>query len=318
MSDFPRRVDIYEEGPREGFQIEAGPIATADKVRLIEALAGTGLQHVQCVSFVNPLRVPGMADAELVANSIVRREDVSYTGLWLNQRGLERALATPLHVAGKVGLSASERFSLANTGKNLDSSIAEQRRMLGFCIEHGIAIDSGIIMTAFGCNIEGHIPVERVVERASQIIDLLAECGLKLPMLRLADTVGWANPNSIASVLGAIRERWPDLRLGLHLHDTRGLGMANALMGLSMGVDAFDSACAGLGGCPFAGHAGAAGNICTEDLAFMCEEMGIATGIDLDRLVECALMAEVIVGHPLPGKLMRGGTLQRWRNKLPA
>jgi hydroxymethylglutaryl-CoA lyase len=158
------------------------------------------------------------------------------------------------------------------------------------------------------------MPVARVVERIAQLFDLMQEFGLQLPVLRLADTVGWANPNAVACLVGAIRERWPDQRLGLHLHDTRGTGMANALMGLQLGVDTFDSACAGLGGCPFAGHAGAAGNICTEDLAFMCEEMGIATGIDLDALAACARMAEEIVGHPLPGKLMRGGTLARWRH----
>ncbi len=314
MSDLPRSVHIHEEGPREGFQIEPGPIATADKVRFIEALAATGLREVQCVSFVNPERVPGMADAEAVARAIRRREGVRYTGIWLNQRGMERALATPLDVAGAVQASASESFSRRNTGKGTAETLAEQRRGVAFCVERGIPIASGIVMTAFGCNIEGAVPVARVVERAAALIALLGEHGLELPLLRLADTVGWANPNAIASVVGAVRERWPALRLGLHLHDTRGTGLANALMGLQMGVDTFDSACAGLGGCPFAGHAGAAGNICTEDFAFMCEEMGIPTGIDLDALVECAHLAERIVGHPLPGKLMRGGTLGRWRH----
>jgi len=132
--------------------------------------------------------------------------------------------------------------------------------------------------------------------------------GLDSPELRAVDVA-----LKRVAVVGAVRERWPELRLGLHLHDTRGTAMANALMGLQMGIDTFDSACAGLGGCPFAGHTGAAGNICTEDLAFMCEEMGIETGVDLDALIACARMAEEIVGHPLPGKLMRAGTLQRFR-----
>ncbi|MDB5732854.1 MAG: hydroxymethylglutaryl-CoA lyase [Variovorax sp.] len=314
MSDLPHHVHLHEEGPREGFQIEPGPIVTADKVRFIEALAGTGLREVQCVSFVDPQRVPGMADAEAVAHAIRRREGVRYTGIWLNRRGMERALATPLDVAGALQTSASESFSLRNTGRDTAATLAEQRRTLAFCIERGIPIASGIVMTAFGCNIEGAVPVERVVARAADLVSLMEEHGLELPVLRLADTVGWANPNAIASVVGAVRERWPALRIGLHLHDTRGTAMANALMGLQMGVDTFDSTCAGLGGCPFAGHVGAAGNICTEDLAFMCEEMGIATGIDLDALVSCAHLAERIVGHPLPGKLMRGGTLGRWRH----
>jgi hydroxymethylglutaryl-CoA lyase len=134
-----------------------------------------------------------------------------------------------------------------------------------------------------------------------------------LDRVRLADTVGWASPAQVQRVVGMVREKWPDLRLGLHLHDTRGTGMANALMGLQMGIESFDSSCAGLGGCPFAGHKGAAGNICTEDLVFMCHEMGIETGIDLDALIECARMAEDIVGHALPGKIMHGGSLSKFR-----
>jgi hydroxymethylglutaryl-CoA lyase len=305
---------LHEEGPREGFQIEAGPIASADKVRLIEALAETGLEEVQCVSFVNPERVPGMADAELVAQSIRKREGVRYSGLWLNLRGMQRAMRTQLDIEGTIGTSASEAFSVRNNGKGLAALREAQRETLAFCVDHGIAVTRGIVTTAFGCNLEGTIAPATVVERVAQMLDTMTEFGLRLPILRLADTVGWAQPNAIAAVVGAVRERWPGLRLGLHLHDTRGTAMANALMGLQMGIDTFDSACAGLGGCPFAGHTGAAGNICTEDLAFMCEEMGIETGVDLDALIGCAQLAEDIVGHPLPGKLMRAGTLGRFRH----
>jgi hydroxymethylglutaryl-CoA lyase len=314
MSDLPRRVHLHEEGPREGFQIEVGPIASADKVRLIEALAETGLEEVQCVSFVNPERVPGMADAELVAQSIRKREGVRYSGLWLNLRGMQRAMRTQLDIEGTIGTSASEAFSVRNNGKGLAALREAQRETLAFCVDHGIAVTRGIVTTAFGCNLEGTIAPATVVERVAQMLDTMTEFGLRLPILRLADTVGWAQPNAIAAVVGAVRERWPGLRLGLHLHDTRGTAMANALMGLQMGIDTFDSACAGLGGCPFAGHTGAAGNICTEDLAFMCEEMGIETGVDLDALIGCAQLAEDIVGHPLPGKLMRAGTLGRFRH----
>lgn len=314
MADFPRRVHIHEEGPREGFQIEQGPIVTADKVRFIEALAGTGVAEVQCVSFVDPKRVPQMADAEEVAHAIKRREGVRYTGLWLNLRGMQRARKTPLDIGGQVGLSASESFSVRNNGKDTEGLLAAHRQTLDYLVENDIPLVSGIVTTAFGCNLEGAIPVQRVVQQAERLLAVVGEYGMKLPVLRLADTVGWANPKAIAAVVGAVRERWPEQRIGLHLHDTRGTAMANALMGLQMGVDTFDSACGGLGGCPFAGHAGAAGNICTEDLAFLCEEMGIATGIDLEALVECARLAESIVGHPLPGKLMRGGTLARFRH----
>jgi hydroxymethylglutaryl-CoA lyase len=315
MSDLPKRVRLHEEGPREGFQIETGPIATQDKVRFIEALAQTGLTHIECVSFVNPKKVPGMADAEQVAASVRKRAGVTYTGLWLNLRGLERAMQTPLDIEGVVGINASEAFGLRNAGTDTEASLRDTRASIAYFVEHGIPIVSSIMTTAFGCNFEGEISVARVLERAAQLKTVMNEFGLPLPVLRLADTVGWANPNAVASVVGALRDRWPDQRLGLHLHDTRGTGLANALMGLQLGVEHFDSACAGLGGCPFAGHAGAAGNICTEDFAFMCEEMGIATGVDLDALTECARMAETIVGHPLPGKLMRGGTLSRWRRQ---
>ena len=313
MSDWPQHIHLHEEGPREGFQIEPLPIATADKVRFIEALADTGLADVQAVSFVNPKRVPGMADAEAVAQAITRRPGVRYTATWLNLRGLERALQTPLDVHGSLQISASESFSQRNTGKDTAQTLQEQRLVLDFCRARGMPIKSAIVMTAFGCNLEGAIAPARVVERVEQLQALLAEYDMPLPYLRLADTVGWAHPNGVAAVVGAVRERWPDLTLGLHLHDTRGTAMANALMGLSLGVNHFDSSCAGLGGCPFAGHQGAAGNICTEDLVFMCEEMGIATGVDLDALIACAHMAEDIVGHPLPGKVMRGGGLSRFR-----
>lgn len=311
LSDLPKRVEIFEEGPREGFQIEAGAIASDDKVRLIEALAETGVKHIQCVSFVNPKRVPGMADADFVASQVRRRPDVAYTGIWLNLQGLERAMRTPLHVSGELQAYASESFGLNNSNRSTERMLAEQRKWLEFYVKNGIALESAVVMTAFGCNFEGRISPERVCDRVAGLVELTAEFGLTIPRMRLADTVGWATPDAVMRVLGMVRSRWPDLPLALHLHDTRGSGLANCFAGLSMGVASFDSSCAGLGGCPFAGHAGAAGNICTEDFVFMCEEMGIATGIDLDRMADCARMAERIVGHQLPGKVMRSGGLRR-------
>jgi len=311
--DLPKRVLIEEDGPREGFQIEKGPISTADKIEFIDALSETGLHAIQVSSFVNPARVPGMADALEVAEGIRKKPGVRYTANWLNLKGLQRAMASPLHVRPKLHISASERFERSNTNKGTADSMEEQRRMVEFCQENGLTDFAGIVMTAFGCNMEGAIPVERVCASAQAMMDLLGEYGMKLNYLRLGDTVGWATPQSIARVVGAVRDRWPDLEVGLHLHDTRGTGLANAYMGLTMGISRFDSSIGGLGGCPFAEHAGAAGNICTEDFAHMCEEMGIDTGIDLDKLIACAHMAERIVGHPLPGKVMRGGNLARYR-----
>lgn len=309
MPDLPRRVVINEEGPREGFQIEQAPIATADKVRFIEALARTGLRKIDCVSFVNPKRVPGMADADAVARSIRREPGVRYTGLWLNTKGLQRALLEPLDVVGAIRLTASDTFARNNTGMGRDETIAEQRRWLDIYAREGIEVEVGYVMTAFGCNYEGDVPVADVVAMVRTILTLADEYGAPVPRVYLADTVGHASPNAIARVIGAIRDEWPELPLGTHLHDTRGLGIANAWTAMTLGVDHFDATCAGLGGCPFAGHEGAAGNISTEELAFLCAEEGIETGIDLDALIECARMAEHIVGHPLPSKLIRSGAL---------
>ena len=313
MTDLPTRITIHEEGPREGFQIEAGPIATADKVRFCEALAETGLHEVQCVSFVDARRVPGMADAVEVAQTVRQKPGVHYTGIALNLRGYERAVQTPLHITGGLQMSASNTFSIHNTNKNNEETLVEQRRQLEFFRARGIPVDSAIVMTAFGCNYEGAIAPETVRDCVGQLLSLADEFGITLERVRLADTVGWGAPTSVQRVVGMVREKWPDLHLSLHLHDTRGTGLANALMALQMGIDDFDSSCAGLGGCPFAGHKGAAGNICTEDLVFMAQEMGIETGIDLDALIECARMAEDIVGHPLPGKIMHGGSLSKYR-----
>lgn len=313
MSDLPRFVTIQEEGPREGFQIERGPIATADKVRLIEALAETGLKKIDCVSWVNPARVPGMVDAEEVARAIRKRPAVKYTGLWLNPSGFERALKMPLDLIGSLIVACSETFNLKNAGKTIEQAFQDQKTTLRLYQQHGVEVKWATVFTAFGCNYEGEIPLTTVIDRCARLLQIAADEGVDIRGLYLADTVGWANPNSIQQRIGAVRERWPDLRIGLHLHDTRGTGLPNALAALQMGVDQFDSSCAGLGGCPFAAHKGAAGNICTEDFVFMCHEMGIETGLDLDRLIDCALMAEEIVGHPLPGKVMKGGSLGRYR-----
>ncbi|GLQ29205.1 hydroxymethylglutaryl-CoA lyase [Sulfitobacter pacificus] len=303
--DLPKRVEIFEEGPREGFQIESAQIPTSEKVRFINALSQTGVKHIQCVSFVNPKRVPGMTDAEEVARLITKVEGVSFTGIWLNYQGLERAAKSSINLCGELQMYASQTFGIKNSNRDDQQMIAEQRRYLEFYGDNNIPLDSAILMTAFGCNYEGAIPIERVLAQIASILALAEEYGLQVPRLRLADTVGLAVPTTIIEVVSAVREKWPDLRLGLHLHDTRGSGLANCFAGLSLGIDSFDTACGGLGGCPFAGHRGAAGNVCTEDLVFMCHEMGIDTGIDLEKMIECARMAEQIVGHPLPSKLVR-------------
>ena len=319
MAELPKSVEIREEGPREGFQIEKGDIPTARKIELIDALSKTGLKQIQIVSFVDPRRVPGMADAEQVVAGITPQPGVRYTALWLNDKGFERALATKrLHVIGSLGLSASDSFLKRNQNRTIAEQIASLPATIATYKAHHVEVEGGLISAAFGCNFEGDVPVARVVEQAGTMIEVARANGVPFKRLTLADTMGWATPAAIKRVVGAVQDRFPDLVLCLHLHDTRGMGIANAFAGLEMGVRLYDAACAGLGGCPFAGHKGAAGNVCTEDLVFMCHEMGIETGINLDALIECANLAEDVVGHPLPGSVMKGGSLGRLRDKLHA
>jgi hydroxymethylglutaryl-CoA lyase len=314
MSDLPAKVHITEEGPREGFQIEKGAIPTARKIALIDALAQTGLDRIQIVSFVNPKNVPGMADADDVVAGIAPKPDVAYTALWLNEKGFERALRHDrLTNTGTIQLAASEKFSKRNQNRDAAQQLAAQHTIVEMYKAAKIPVERGSIMAAFGCNFAGDIPVSHIVALVQQILDVAREHGVTPDYITLADTMAWATPLAIKRVVGSLRERWPELDIALHLHDTRGMAIANAYAGLEMGVTRFDSSVAGLGGCPFAGHAGAAGNVCTEDLVFMCNELGIATGVDLDALIECAKLAEDVVGHPLPGSVMKGGTLAKFR-----
>lgn len=314
MAELPQEIQINEEGPREGFQFEKGPIATRRKIELVDALSRTGLRQIQVCSFVPPKNVPGMADADDVVRGFTQRPGVRYTGLWLNEKGLLRAIAAgKLEVRGSVSLTASAAFLRRNQNRSMADNIEAQRRILDMYREHRVPVERASLMAAFGCNFEGDIPLGRVLDLAQQALDLAAEADCEIRVFSLADTMAWATPGSIKRVIGAMREKFPRLRLALHLHDTRGMGIANAYAGLEMGVDIFDSSVAGLGGCPFAAHKGAAGNVCTEDLVFMCEEMGIRTGVDLEALIEAARLAEDIVGHPLPGSVMRGGGLGQYR-----
>lgn len=305
---FPKTVRIREVGPREGFQFEGirdpRRIAPADKVRLIKALAATGLQGIQIVSFVHPRVVPQMADAEEICRQLSRSPGLSYTSTYLNAAGLKRALKTGvIDVIGKVTLTASETFAGKNQNRSLKEDLDMQHRIARIYVDQGIPISHGSIMAAFGCNYEGRIALERVVALIDTLVRLATHYHSTLNTLILADTMGWANPEQIRKTIREIRKGWPDLHIRLHLHDTRGMGMANVYAALREGIDDLDTAVAGLGGCPFAGHRGAAGNVCTEDVLLLCSEIGIQTGIDLDAMIACAHMAEELVGHPLPGRL---------------
>jgi hydroxymethylglutaryl-CoA lyase len=317
MTDLPKHVDIHEEGPREGFQIEPGPISTGDKIRLIEALAETGLHHIQACSFVNPRIVPGWADAEDVIAGFKAKPGVHYTALWFNANGLNRALAfrDKLTITGSIALTASEAFTQKNLHRTHAENVEAMRKQTRLHMENDVKVPRLGIMAAFGCNYQGDIPPAQVVSTIEDGLAIAAETGAQIEILSLADTMGWATPTRIERVLGEVRGRWPDKQLSLHLHDTRGLAVANAHAGLRMGVTRYDSTVGGLGGCPFAGQKGAAGNICTEELVLLCEEMGIRTGVDLDALIEVGRMAEAIVGHVLPSELIHAGSLDAFRRK---
>jgi hydroxymethylglutaryl-CoA lyase len=306
----PASVEIHEEGPREGFQSEPPAFSIADRAALVEALAESGLAQIQVASFVNPKRVPQMADAPELFAAIRRRPGVRYTGLWLNAQGFERARATPgVDLVGSLYFYASDAFARENNGRSADAVAQEQREWVWRYRAAGVAIESAYVMTAFGCNLEGEISEATLAAPLRFLAQLQREEDFRIPKLYLADTVGMANPHSVRRRIALARDILPQARIGLHLHDTRGLGLANAFAALEEGVDLFDASVAGLGGCPFCGnaHGGASGNICTEDLAFLCAELGIATGLDLPRLLEAARLAERIIGRRLDGRLMHSG-----------
>jgi hydroxymethylglutaryl-CoA lyase len=317
MSDLPDAVDILEEGPREGFQIEPGPIATADKIALIDALSATGVRRIQVASFVSPKLVPGWADAEEVVAGFTPRPGVDYVALWLNPKGLDRALRhrDRLAITGSISVSASEAFSKRNLNRDQAGQLEAMRQSIGAHRQAGVAVTRISVMAAFGCNFQGDVTVPQAVSALADAMALAADSGSRIDRVVLADSMGWANPAHVERLVGAVRERWPEPRLTLHLHDTRGLGIANAHAGLRMGVSAFDAAVGGLGGCPFAAQPGAPGNIATEELVLLCEELGIRTGIDLQALLEAAALAERIVGHRLPSALLRGGGLAPLRRQ---
>ena len=316
--ELPKKVLICEEGPREGFQIEKGPIATADKIALIDALSQCGFSHIQVASFVSLKHVPGWADAEAVVAGMAARADVDYSAIWFNPDGLRRAMAfkDKLTLSGSISLSASEGFSIKNLNRDRAGQVAAMQAFVRAHQEAGVAVDRIIVMASFGCNFAGDIAPAQVVAAVADGFDIARDAGIDIKQVLLADSMGWATPRRIADAVTAVRERWPDIEIGLHLHDTRGQGIACAYEGLRLGVTQFDAAIAGLGGCPFAGHPGAPGNIATEELAILCDEMGIETGLDIEALIEAARLAERVVGHPLPSAALRSGSIASFRRKL--
>ncbi len=301
MSDgVPARVRIREVGPRDGFQNEPEVIPTADKVRLIERLAASGLRRLEVTSFVRPDVIPQLADAEAVLAQVRLPAAVSVSVLVPNLRGLERAL--PLRAQfGEVNgfLSASETHNQRNVGRSVAESLAGLRTMFARARSEGLRCE-GVISTSFGCPYEGRVPVERVLELAAE----LAQAGCA--EIGFGDTTGMANPLGVRRFFALARERLADrVELTAHFHNTRGQGLANALAALECGIDSFESSFGELGGCPV--PPGATGNVATEDLVSMLHEMGIDTGIDLGAVVDAARAAQAVLGRPLGSHVLTAG-----------
>lgn len=311
MSDLPSKVHIFEAGPREGFQFEPPVYTTAQKIEVIEALAETGIPEIECASFVNPKVVPQMADVFEIAEGIRKKPGVTYSCMWLNEKGFRQALKSGLNTPALTQGGASDTFLMKNNNRTPDEQIEGQRRLRQAYTEAGLGSGPVYLFTAFGCNYEGEIPVEKALRRAADLVEICEEAGTPPTCIMLCDTIGAADPAQVRRLVGATRERWPDYPVALHLHDTRGLGIANAMAGLEMGVARFDASIAGLGGCPFAGHKSAAGNVTTEELVLLCDRLGIETGIDLAALIEVSRLTERIIGHPLPSKLAKAGLFNR-------
>jgi len=295
-------ITVREVGTRDGIQSLGAFIDTPHKVELLEALSDTGLRRIEATSFVNPKAVPQMADASDVMGQVRRRPGVIYEALVPNVRGAQDAIAAKMD-AVLVVLMASEAFNGKNVRMSVDASLAQSATIKSVTDAAGVRC-TGAIGTAFGCPYEGEIPESRVFN----LIERFAELGFD--ELMLADTTGMANPLQIERMMRTVLERWGDrIAFGLHLHNTRGMGLANVVAGLNAGVTMFDASVAGIGGCPFAPQA--AGNISTEDTVHMLHEMGYETGIDLERLIDVARLAQDILGRELPGQVMKAGP--RWQ-----
>ena len=303
--DTSRPVLIQEVAPRDGFQIEQRWIETRDKIDFINRLSRTGIRKIEVSSFVSPKAVPNLRDAAELFQNIERHSGVTYAALVPNRRGAENAMRAQVDEMNFV-LSVSETHNRANMNMSNDASMAEFEAIASMAAGGGIRL-TGTIATAFGCPFEGEQSPARVLDIAGAYLSAGAAG------VTFADTTGMANPLQITALCTAFKQRYPDVPLTLHLHNTRGLGIANCLAGYMAGVDRFDAALGGLGGCPFA--PGATGNVCTEDLVHMWTLMGVETDIDLYALLEMSRDLPALVGHSLPGQVVQAGPSWHLHNK---
>jgi hydroxymethylglutaryl-CoA lyase len=300
VTDLPARISIREVGPRDGLQNE-DPVPTEDKIALIDLLGGTGVGRIEAVSFVRAEAIPQMADADKVWAGVRRAPGVRYSALAPNLRGAQRALDAGFSEV-EVVVSASDTHNRKNVNRSTAQSLDDIAVIIAAAHERG-ATCQVIISTAWGCPYEGDVPVSRVMQVAGRAVADGADS------VSFGDTTGMATPRRVWDLAGTFRSAHPGTPLNLHFHNTRGTGLANALAALELGVDDFDASVGGLGGCPYA--PGATGNIATEELVHMAEDMGIATGVDMDALIDAAAEAERIVGHTLPSQVLRAGPRTR-------
>ena len=294
----PDSVRIREVGPRDGIQSEKASVPTDDKVRFIDALSRTGLGFIEAASFVSPKAVPQMADAREVFARIERNPDVFYSALVPNRKGAE--LAAEAGADGlQVFIAATDSYNLKNVQRTVEESLPDVAEVVKVGDESNIPVE-GTISCAFGCPYEGDVAPARVVDVSRWLVDL------DVHAISYGDTTGMGTPRRVVDVVNAVRGALPDLTLNMHFHDTRGTGLANALTALLMGVDYFDASVGGMGGSPFA--EGSTGNICTEDLVHMLDDMGVATGVELDALLDAARIAQGFVRGDLPGKVLKAGS----------
>jgi hydroxymethylglutaryl-CoA lyase len=300
MSDLPAAISLREVGPRDGLQNEA-PVPTDDKVELIDALSRTGVRRIEAVSFVHPRAIPQMADADEVWKQITRVDDVRYSALVPNLRGAQRALDAGVTDI-EVVVSASDSHNKKNVNRTTAESLDDIAALIDLVHSNARPVQV-IVATAWGCPYEGDVPVERVLATADRAVRDGADG------VSFGDTTGMATPGRVTRLVGEFRSAHPDVPLNLHFHNTRGAGLANVLAALALGVADFDASVGGLGGCPYA--PGATGNVASEELVHMVEDMGVDTGIDLDALIEVAAKAERIVGRQLPSQVLRAGPRTR-------
>ena len=300
MSDLPTRISLREVGPRDGLQNE-DPVPTAAKIELINSLAQTGVARIEAVSFVRAEAIPQMADADLVWQGITRPDSVRFSAPTPNLRGARRALGAGVAELEAV-VSASDTHNRQNVNRGTQESLDDIARIIDEAHQQGASCQV-VVATAWGCPYEGDVPASRVLAVAGRAVADGADS------ISFGDTTGMATPRRVTELVGGFRSRHPGVPLNLHFHNTRGTGLANVLAALELGVDDFDASVGGLGGCPYA--PGASGNIATEELVHMVEDMGVATGVDLDAMIGAAAEAERIVGRKLPSQVLRAGPRTR-------